>query len=211
MLQPSVFTLFLAAMLKLEIAETSGTECLCRSAGVLLYAFKRRMTSLEINATLIAQIINFLILVFILKKLAYKPLMEMMEARQASIADDLATAEKDRQDAADLKREYQTQLTAARAEAQAIVDKAMKQAEKNKEEIIEEARVEHARLLKAAQEEISRERELALAELRAEVVGLSMAAAAKIIEKNLDAETNSKLVSDFMDKLDEKKIGGLPC
>lgn len=166
---------------------------------------------MEINATLIAQIINFLILVFILKKLAYKPLMEMMEARQTSIADNLATAEKDKQAAAQMKREYQEQLTAARAEAQAIVDKAMKQAEKNKEEIIEEARVEHARLLKAAQEEIAREREMALAELRAEVVGLSMAAAAKIIEKNLDVETNSKLVSDFMDKLDEKKIGGLPC
>lgn len=166
---------------------------------------------MEINATLIAQIINFLILVFILKKLAYKPLMEMMEARQTSIADNLATAERDKQAAADMKREYQEQLTAARTEAQAIVDKAMKQAEKNKEEIIEEARVEHARLLKAAQEEIAREREMALAELRAEVVGLSMAAAAKIIEKNLDAETNSKLVSDFMDKLDEKKIGGLPC
>lgn len=166
---------------------------------------------MEINATLIAQIINFLILVFILKKLAYKPLMEMLEARQTGIADSIATAERDRQAAADMKREYQAQLTAARAEAQAIVDKAMKQAEKNKEEIIEEARVEHARLLKAAQEEIVREREMALAELRAEVVGLSMAAAAKIIEKNLDAETNSKLVSDFMDKLDEKKIGGLPC
>lgn len=166
---------------------------------------------IEINATLVAQIINFLILVFILTKVAYKPLMKILEDRQAGIANSLAAAENDRRAAEELKREYQGQLAEARAQAQAIVEKAEILAEKNKEEILEAAKAERARLLETTQEEIARERQLALAELRAEVVGLSIAAAAKLIEKNIDAEVNSQLVSDFIDKLDDKKIGGLPC
>ncbi len=165
----------------------------------------------DLNGTLLAQIFNFLILVFILAKFAYKPLMQALADRQAKIVDSIETAEREKAAAEQLKREYQEQLAAARTQAQAIVDKAMKLAEQTKEEILAEARAENARLLKAAQEEIARERDHALAELRGEVVALSMAAATKIIGHNLDAETNSKLVVDFIDKLDEKKIGGLPC
>lgn len=165
----------------------------------------------ELNGTLIAQIINFLILVAILAKVAYKPLMQALADRQAKIVESIETAEREKAAAEQLKREYQEQLAGARTQAQAIVDKAMKLAEQTKEEILTEARAENARLLKAAQEEIARERDHALAELRGEVVALSMAAATKIIGQNLDAETNAKLVADFIDKLDEKKIGGLPC
>lgn len=166
---------------------------------------------LDLNGTLIAQIINFLILVLILAKFAYKPLMQVLEERQTKIADSLASAERDKLAADELKREYHDQLAAARTQAQAIVDKAVKAAEQSKDEILEEARAEHARLLKAAQEEIQRERELALSQLRAEVVTLSVAVASKIVEQNLDAAANERLVSDFIDKLDSKKIGGLPC
>lgn len=166
---------------------------------------------IDINATLIAQIINFLLLVVILTKVAYKPLMKALEERKARIEDSIKQADSAKQEAEELKREYQEQLAKARAEAQNIVEKAARLAEQTREEILNAARAEHAKLLKEAQEEISRERERALAELRGEVVALSMAAATKIIEKNLDAETNSKLVADFINKLDDKKIGGLPC
>lgn len=166
---------------------------------------------IDLNGTLIAQIINFLILVFILAKVAYKPLMQALADRQAKIAQDIESAEKERMTAEQLRKEYQEQLAAARGQAQAIVDKAMKLAEQTKEELLAEARAEHARLLKATQEEIAREREKALAELRGEVVSLSLAAATKIIGQNMDKEVNAKLVADFIDKLDEKKIGGLPC
>lgn len=165
----------------------------------------------ELNATLIAQMINFLLLVAILGKFAYKPIMKAMADRQARIAQSMEDAENERASAAELKREYEEQLRQARTQAQAIVDKAMKLAEQTKDEILEEARTEHARLLKAAQAEIAREREQALAEMRNEVVSLSMAAATKIIEQNLDEKANAKLVNDFIEKLDREKIGGLPC
>jgi len=166
---------------------------------------------IDLNATMIAQIINFLILVALLTKFAYKPLMKALADRQAKIADSLNTAEQERAEAAKLKLEYQQQLLEARTQAQSIVDKAMRLAEQTKEEILEEARTENARLLKTAQEEIAREREYAMTQLRTEVVALSMAAASKIVGQNMDSTSNAKLVADFIDQLDEQKVGGLPC
>jgi len=165
----------------------------------------------DLNGTLIAQIVNFLILVGILTKFAYKPLMQALEERQHKITDSIESAERERQEAEQLKLDYQRQLAEARAQAQAIVEKAEKLAEEAKEQILKEARLESARILKTVQAEVARERELALAQLKGEVVALSMAAAAKIIEKNMTNETNATLVSSFIEKLDTQKIGGLPC
>ena len=165
----------------------------------------------ELNGTLIAQIVNFLILVGILTKFAYKPLMQALEERQNKIAANIDSAEKARQEAEELKIGYQEQLSQARHQAQAIVEKAEKLAEEAKEAIMQEARVESARILKTAQEEVARERALALAQLKGEVVALSMAAATKIIEKNMDNETNANLIASFIEKIDTQKTGGLPC
>ena len=165
----------------------------------------------DLNATLIAQIINFLILVAILTKVAYKPLMQALADRQAKIADSLETAEKEKQAAEKLKQEYLAELSEARTQAQAIVEKAAKLAEQTKEEMLKEAREESARLLKATQEEIARERERAIAELKGEVVTLAVAAASKIIAQNMDETANAKIVDEFINNLDGKKIGGLPC
>ncbi|AIF53806.1 F0F1 ATP synthase subunit B [Pelosinus sp. UFO1] len=165
----------------------------------------------ELNGTLLAQIVNFLILVAILAKFAYKPLMQGLEDRQRKIADSIDSAERDRREAEQLKLEYKKQLVEVRAQAQAIVEKAEKVAEENKEEILKAARAESARILKSVQEEVARERELALAQLKGEVVALSMAAATKIMKEKMDSEANAAIVSDFIDKLDDKKIGGLPC
>lgn len=165
----------------------------------------------DLNATLIAQIINFLILVAILSKVAYKPLMKTLADRQANIQANLDNAEKERLAAEKLKQDYLNQLAEARAQAQAIVEKAAKLAEQNKEEILLQAREESARLLKNTQEEIIREREQAMKQFKGEVVTLAVAAATKVIARNLDEQANAKLVDDFIQDLDEEKIGGLPC
>ena len=165
----------------------------------------------ELNGTLIAQIVNFLILVGILTKFAYKPLMQALEDRQKKIADSIDSAERERQEAQQLKLSYQQQLSDARSEAQSIVEKAEKLAEETKEEILKEARLESARILKNVQAEVARERELALAQIKGEVVILAMAAAGKIIDKNIDTEANASLVSNFIEQLDAQKVGGLPC
>ena len=163
------------------------------------------------NMTLIAQVVNFLILVAILAKFAYKPLLKAMADRQARIANDLQSAEQERVAAQQLHKEYLDQMAQAKAQSQAILDKAVKTAESMKQEILEEARLENARLLKSAQDEIARQTELAIAGLREEVVSMSLAAAAKVIDKEMNSEANTKLVADFIEKWDEKKVGNLPC
>lgn len=165
----------------------------------------------ELNGTLIAQIVNFLILVAILAKFAYKPLMQGLADRQQKIADNIDAAERERREVEQLKIEYKQQLVDARAKAQKIVETAEKLAEENKEEILKAARAESAHILQKAQEEVIRERELALTQLRSEVVALSMAAATKIVKEKMDTELNASIVSDFIEKLDDQKIGGLPC
>ncbi len=163
----------------------------------------------ELNATLIAQIINFLLLAYILKKFVFGKVLQAMSDRQARIVGNIESADRERAAAEELKREYQEQLAQARTQAQTIVEKATKLAEQAKDDILKEARAEHARLMKEAQEEIARERERAVAELRNEVVSLSIAAAGKVIGQNLDANANAKLVSDFINNLDGQKIGGV--
>lgn len=165
----------------------------------------------DINMTLFAQILNFLILVVILTKVAYKPLMKVLAEREEKIAKSIKSAEQDEIAAKKLLVDYQKQLASARIEAQEIVDKATKLAAEEREAGIAETRAEIERMRKSAQADIERDRELAVAKLKGEVVALSMAAAAKIITSNIDEKVNEQLVSEFIDKLDTEKIGGLPC
>ena len=165
----------------------------------------------DINATLVAQVINFLILVAILTKVAYKPLMKILEERRAAIEGSIASAQKEREEAEAMKAEYKAHLAQARAEAQAIVAKAERTAKESRDAILAEAKREQARMLASARDEIALEKQRALAELRREVVSLSTLAASKVLSENLDAQKNSALVERFIDELDKKESGGLPC
>ena len=106
------------------------------------------------EGTLLFQIINFFILVAILAKFAYKPLLKVLEERRNKIESDLDAAAQAREAAAQLQAEYEAQLRSARAEAQAIIDKAVKQADK-------EAQAQ----LSAIREQIAREKQIAQAEI----------------------------------------------
>ena len=84
----------------------------------------------SINGTLLFQFINFFVLVAILAKFAYKPLLKVLEDRRNKIASDLDNAAKARETAEKMKADYEAKISDDRAEAQAIVDKAVKQADK---------------------------------------------------------------------------------
>lgn len=99
------------------------------------------------NATLIAQILNFLVLVFVLAKFAYKPVCNIMEERKNKIASDLEAAEKAKTDAEAVKAEYAAKLAEAKQEAQAIVDAARKTAQAAHDKIMADTKAEQVRLL----------------------------------------------------------------
>ena len=166
---------------------------------------------IDLNATFFAQILNFLILVAILRALCYKPVVRMIKAREDKIAESLAKADSDVAEAESLKKDDQAQLAEAREKAQAIVDKAEKVAASNRETSLQDTKREIEQMKKAAQAEIQRDRERAADQLKKEIVALSLLAAGKVVEKNMEASENEALVGDFIDKLDKDKIGDLSC
>lgn len=166
---------------------------------------------IDINWTLAAQILNFLILVVLLRAFAYKPIVNMLQERRAKIEMSLAKADEDVEKAAALKKEYEDQLASARVKAQNIIDSAARQASEERDESVVKTKREIEQMKKSAAEEIERERRAAAETLRAEVVALSMAAASKVIAKNLDEKANESLIVEFAERLGNEKLGDLSC
>ncbi|MEE1229491.1 MAG: F0F1 ATP synthase subunit B [Phascolarctobacterium sp.] len=155
----------------------------------------------NINATLIAQILNFLVLVFVLAKFAYKPLLGMMEERKNKIASDLETAEQAKKDAEAVKAEYAAKLADARQEAQAIIENARKTAQAAHDKIMADTKVEQEQYVAAQKEIIATEKKKAMDEVRAQVISLSMIAAGKIVEQKLNSEEDKKMASKIVDSI----------
>lgn len=157
--------------------------------------------------TILAQMLNFFILVWILARFAFKPLASMMLERKERIAKDLADAQAARNEAEQFKADYAAQIANARQEAQQIVEKAVQQAEATTREQLAAAReqIEHEK--ERARQDIVNERDRAMNNLRNEVISLSVAMATKVVAKDMDSETNTKLIEDAIAKLDSKTIG----
>ena len=157
--------------------------------------------------TILAQMLNFFILVWILHRFAYKPLVGMMNARKEQIANDLASAEQSRLEAEQIKADYAAQIAKARHEAQEIVEKAHHQAKLSTAEEVAAARSQIQNEKERARQDIAIERDRAMNSLRNEVVSLSVAMAGKVVAKDMNSETNTKLIEDAIRQLDSKTIG----
>jgi len=151
-------------------------------------------------------IVNFLILLVVLNKFAYKPVIKMLDDRKNSIEDSLTKAEKAKDDAEKLQKEYQTQLMEAKKEAQEIMEKATKLGEQMREEIVANAQSEANKAIQRAQEEISLEKEKAVAALRDEVANLAVMAAGKVLGKAITVADHEKMIKDFV-----AEVGDLKC
>lgn len=160
----------------------------------------------DLNGTLIVQFINFFILVFILSKFCYKPLLEVMQARKERIEQDLNDAQQAREESQRLEEQYKQQLFDAREEAKEIISHAIRQAEEVAHAHHKEVREHIAREKILAQKEILAEKEKAHAELRAEVITLSIAVAEKVLGKELTQEVDKSFVDEAISKLDGVEV-----
>ena len=166
---------------------------------------------IDLNSTLPIQIINFLILVALLRAVAYKPVVRMMEERKAKIAESIEKADADAAAAAATLDEYKEQLAEARVKAQEIVDLAEKRASEERAASIQATKLEIEQMKKSAQEQMEHERAHAVEQLKGEVVTVALEAAGKIIQKNLTAADNDAIIGEFIAKLDADKIGDATC
>ena len=140
----------------------------------------------------------FVLLFFILSRYAFGPITRAVEAREQALQDAIDQAKRDREEAARILAEHRTQLEGSRAEAQKIIAEGRAVGEKLRAEMLEETRTQQQDLLERARREIAGERDRAIAQIREEAVDLALAAASKVIEKNLDDSANRKLVEGYL-------------
>ena len=148
-------------------------------------------------------ILTFLLLLMVLAKFAWKPLLAMLDERQKSIDDSLLSAEKARQELEGINQKSEAILSKSRTEAQTIVTDAKSAADKLKEDIVLKAKKEADGQLEKAKNQISVEKDKALLEIRQEVVDLSITVAEKIIKKNISKDDNASIIEDSLNKLDK--------
>lgn len=154
---------------------------------------------------ILATLFFFILLMVLLKKVAWGPLMGIMTQREELIASEIAAAENSRGESQRLLEEQRDLLKEARTEALAIVENAKKQGDVSREEIITTARSEAIRLKESAFREIDTEKERAIAAVREEVVSLSVLAASKVLEKEVSEEDNRALIEATIAKAGEVK------
>jgi len=152
------------------------------------------------------QVANFLVLLFLLGKFAYKPILNMLDERTKSIEDAINNAETAKNEAEQMRKEYEARLAEAKQDAQDIIAKATKLGEEIKKDIVTTAQNEATKAIQRAQEEITREKAQAIAALRDEVAILAVMAAGKILGKAITAADHEKLVKDFV-----AEVGDLKC
>lgn len=152
---------------------------------------------------IIFQLAMFLILLALLRKYAFGPVMNIMKQREEHIANEIGSAELSNQEAKKLVEEQKDLLKQARIESQSLVENAKKIGEKQKEEIVLAGRAESERIKQAAMQEITQEKEQAITALREQVASLSVMIASKVIEKELNEKEQEKLIDDYIKEVGE--------
>jgi|SRR5919204_2083026 F-type H+-transporting ATPase subunit b len=171
-------------------------------AALLLQEGEAPRTPFDINGgVIIWTVVIFVILLALLWRLGYPALLRMVEERERRIQKQLDDAERANAEAQRLLEEHKKQIAAARNEAQDILSKAKAVAQKERETLLAKAREEYEGLLARARKDIEAEKDKAILELRREAVELSIAAASRVIEANLDTEANRRLVTEFLESL----------
>ena len=150
-------------------------------------------------------IATFLVLVALLAKFAWRPLLEALERRQAAIRQSLDDAQKAKQELERLNVESQRILSAARAEADKILSATRSDANRFREELKQKAQTEAAGIVKNAERQIELETARALQQIRTEAVDISVAIASKLLQRNVSKEDNERLIEETFKQIEARR------
>lgn len=148
----------------------------------------------------ITQIISFLIMLWVLKRYAWRPLLKVMDDRQHKIQADFSTIEEQKKENERLMSEYQEKLKAIDVESSVLLKGAYEKGNRLFKEIEDEARAEAKMILTKAQEELQNEIFKAKIQLKDELVKMTLMATQKIIQTSLDTEKSKKLIGEFIEQ-----------
>jgi F-type H+-transporting ATPase subunit b len=151
------------------------------------------------------QVINFLILLYLLNRFLFKPVLARLDERSAKIAKGLEDAEVAARDRELARAEREAAVAEARKEANEMIARANKIAEDTRNEILTSARAEAEKVSTRAREEIVAEKDKAMAEIRGQVAELALAAAGKLVRRQMDDPTQRRLVEEFLAEVQPAK------
>lgn len=160
------------------------------------------IAALGINIhTLITQLVNFLILLFLLWLVAYKPILKMLRDREEKISNSLKMADINQKKADELEKQIMKNQEEARENAKKLLDESQAIAEKTKKEVLEKAQKESDELMKLAETKIKQQKDELRTELRAETAGLVVTALEKILDKKLDKDDEKKFIEEAVKEI----------
>ena len=147
---------------------------------------------------IITQLINLLLLFLLLKHCLFRPVQNILNARQAEIDKSYADAETAQTRAEELRDEYEKRISDAKAEAADIAKAASRKAQAHYDEVVGTAKADAARLREKAEAQIEQEKKKAMNELKDEISGIAVDIASKVVEREIDEKDHEELISEFI-------------
>lgn len=144
--------------------------------------------------------LNLLILYFFMKLILFKPVTQFMENRKNSIETALNDAEQAKLEAAESRKSYDQQIRNIKVDSDRLVNEAKQKASRGYEDIVAAAKKEAELILQKGREEVERERAEMLKQVKQQIAVLAISAATKVVQQNMDSETNKSLVEKFIDE-----------
>ena len=158
-----------------------------------------------ISWELLFQIVNTIILFVVLKKILFKPVLNIIDARENGIKEAIATGEQAKNEGLALKAEYEQKLSLAKNEGQQIIKQATLRAEQKSDEIISIAKEEANSLKERANKDIAQERQKVMNELKNDISSIAILAASKVIEEDIDQAKHEEMINKFIEEVGEAK------
>jgi F-type H+-transporting ATPase subunit b len=145
--------------------------------------------------------VTFAVLLFLLYKFAWKPILSTIDKREKTIQASLDNSEKANEDAQALLEKHEKMIKDAEQEAQRLIKENREATEKSRQEIVRQARESADGMVQKAKSEIEKEKDAALLSLRSEIADLAIAATKKIIDESIDESKHRSLVDEFIQKI----------
>lgn len=145
--------------------------------------------------------ISFLVLLYLLKRFVYPPILEILETREKKISGDISEAEKIRHEATKIREDFQGQLKQAHEKAQTIVKLAEEESRKLRDQSLQETQAKCKQMLDEAEREIKRNQEKVLQEIRGHIATLTIASTEKILRKSISQADKARLAEDAISEV----------
>lgn len=148
-------------------------------------------------------VITFVLLLLVLKKYAWKPILSALDQRESAIKESLERAEKVQEEANKVLEDNKAKLAKAEEESRKIIDQSRDYADKLKEQLISESKEQAKKIIEDAKQEIEREKDAAFNSLKSQIVDITLKAAEKILKENISKDKNEDIVKDYIKEINK--------